>query len=334
MDLETNEQTISSTRKLRRIYTFIGLGIFTFNLILIIIYMCNNDEESLAFENYLKSKKSLYVWGYIKADNFIKFLIDHNFSKIYLYVGCIQWDLDKLKSGNFYNTGDIEPKELLKTLNENNIEVYLSICLNDEVDNFTNVEKILEVCQTLGDLQETLNFTALHLELIPNNASNFEQILQIYESCTQFISVSASLKESWLNVKMPELKNAFTSEDFYEKFKDCETFIDAIMTVTNYTAIMAYSNTYEGVDNILEQFDIIRKRHHSNIATPILEINDKISDGLFLKYIENKAHFFHYFTNMTKKFNEVTIHCYEPWYRDLYCKNPNEKYISGRPKNC
>lgn len=344
-----------STPSKKRTYIFIGAGAFLLILIIIIIAASSGSSESSGsssttdndskkedviktpFQSYLDTKKYLYVWDYFNAENFIKFVTDHKFSKIYLYVGCIEWNLGELLKGELYNTGDIEPKELIKKLIAKNIEVELCIYLNDGVNDFSNVERVPEVAKALAEVQKTIKFTALHFDVEPSSAKNYEALLHMFEDCRKYIKVSAILKPKWLNDKMSDLESFFTSADYYKKFKDCDTFIDAIMTVTDYTDLMAYANTYNGVDNFLNKYETIRKRHNSNIAKPVLELDPKITEeGLHPRYKEDKDKFFNYLNDVSKRFDGVTIHQYQVWYKDLYCDDPKKvtSYYFGTPKEC
>ena len=69
---------------------------------------------------------------------------------------------------------------------------------------------------------------------------------------------------------MSDLESFFTSVDYYKQFKDCETFIDVIMIVTDYTDLIAYSDNYNNINSFLDKFETIRKKHTSNIAKSYL----------------------------------------------------------------
>ena len=131
---DLKETLITPSKK--RTYIFIGIGAFSLILIIIIISAAassgGSKQEKTPFESYLNTKKYLYVWGYPNAENFIKFLLDHKYSKVYLYVGCVQSNLDELIAGDFYSAGDMEAKELIKRLIEKKIEVEPSIYINDD----------------------------------------------------------------------------------------------------------------------------------------------------------------------------------------------------------
>jgi len=78
----------------------------------------------------------------------------------------------------------------------------------------------------------------------------------MYEECRKYIKTSAILKPGWLNLKMSSLESYFTSADYFKQFKDCETFIDAVMTVTDFSDLMAYSNIYSIVDGFLDKYEL------------------------------------------------------------------------------
>lgn len=338
----------------KRTHIFIGISLFIIILIIIIIICSsssgsesNSDNQKSSedstpkkknfFESYINSKKYLYVWKYINADNLIKFLVDHKFSKIYLYIGCLEWDYENLINGKLYNTGDIDPKELIQKLISKNIEVELCTYLNDEVDNFENIDKMSNIAKSLAELQKSLKFTALHFDIEPQKDINLEALLHMYEECRKYIKVSAILKPGWLNKKMSSLESSFTSSEYFKKFKDCETYVDALMTVTDYSDIMAYSNKYDIIDTFLEKYEIICKRHREHVGKPILELDVKGGeDSIYYKYIEDHNNFFDYFVNISQKFDGVTIHHYTSWYKDLYCDSVEKDsiYYFGEPKQC
>jgi hypothetical protein len=342
-----------STPSRKRTHIFLGIGIFLIVLIIIIICVAasggkKEDKESnpsspeegdiegkTPFDYYLNSKKYLYVWSYPNAENLIKFLVDHKYSKIYLYIGCIEWNLDQLIKGEFYNSGDIDAKELIKRLISLNIEVEPCIYINDNPNDFTNIDKAPEIAKALAEVQKSLKFTALHFDVEPQHNENLEALLKMYEECRKYIKVSAILKPGWLNKEMSSLESSFTSADYYKKFKDCETFIDAVMTVTDYSDLMAYSNTYSTIDAFLDKYETIRKRHTSNIAKPVLELDPAADDdSTYQRYKEDQDNFFNYFVNVSKKFDGVTIHHYTSWYQDLYCEKADSNYYFGKPKKC
>ena len=178
------KQTLSTPSK-KRTHIFLGIAIVLLLLIIIIICVAassskEEDKESnpsgpeegdiegkTPFESYLNAKKYLYVWSYPNSENLIKFLVDHKYSKIYLYVGCIEWNLDQLIKGDFYNAGDIDAKELIKKLISLNIEVEPCIYINDNPNDFTNIDKAPEIAKALAEVQKTLKFTALHFDVEP-----------------------------------------------------------------------------------------------------------------------------------------------------------------------
>jgi len=319
-----------SKSQLKKIYFFIGLLIFIFILIITIIYLINNLPTS--FDLYISSAKFLYVRYYIDGNNLINFLNDHNFSKIYFYVGNIQSHYSLLEKGEFFNHGNEKLSNLFDRIKAKYKEVVPFIYLNDDNDDFSNIENIPKVCAAFKD-----NFTTLLLDLEPTEALNFEKLLKTYKNCTQYINVSAILLSDWLNVKMKDLQSSFTDSDFYNQFQNCDTLIDAIMEVTNYTIFKAYSNQYEKIDALLEEFDNIRQKHSSNVATPILEMDPNDDEnGLFPIYKKDKNEFFEYFVKVAETFNETGIHDYLVWYNDLYCQNLyyNLTYYNGTPIDC
>ena len=98
-------------------------------ILFISLFWINKASYSTEFTNYLNTKKSLYVWKYLNTKNFLQFVKDHKFERVYLYVGCIEWDVDKLTEVNFHNAGDSDAKKLIETLINNGIKVDIAIYL-------------------------------------------------------------------------------------------------------------------------------------------------------------------------------------------------------------
>ena len=308
------------------------------SLLLLFAFISNISISSTktAFENYIQTKKYLYVWNYPNTQNFLKFVLDHNFSRVYLYCGCIEWDYDKLSQGNFYNPGDTDTKELIQTLISKNIEVEIAIYLNDSPNDFSNVEKVEQVAKAMGELQKTLKFKALHFDVEPTTSSTYESLLKMYENARQYVPVSAILKPGWLYKKMEEVKGKF-DEEYYEKFKDCDTLVDAIMTVTDFSDLMAYDKRYSTIERFLEEYDIIRNRHPNHEAKPVLELDPNIvEEGIAAEFKANNAKFFEFLEKVSNQFDGVTIHNYRAWNLDLYCFKPtiDSIYYFGEPKEC
>ena len=305
-------------------------------LIIILCYNIANIKALSSFESYLQTKKYLYVWSYPNSENFIKFVLDHKFSRVYIYVGCIEWDYDNLSKGNFYNSGNSDAKELIQTLISKNIEVEPVIYLNDSPNDFSNVEKMESVAKAMGELQKTLKFKALHFDVEPSNTSNYQSLLKMYENARKYLPVSAILKPGWLNKNMVDLKNKFDQE-YFEKFKNCETFIDAIMTVTDFSDLMAYSNSYSTIERFLNKYDEIRKRHPEHEAKPVIELDPNIiEDGISQEFKKDNGKFFDFLKKVSNQFDGITIHNYIAWNLDLYCFKPTKdsEYYFGEPKSC
>lgn len=303
------------------------LSIFTFN---------KAADFSESFTTYLNTKKSLYVWGYPDTKNFLSFVKDHKFSKVFLYVGCIEWDVEKLSIGKFHSAGNSEAKDLVQSLIDMGVEVDLAIYLNDSPNNFANYEKVEDVAKAMGELRERLKFNALHFDVEPSSAGNFEKLVKMYEMARKYVPVSAILKPAWLSKKMADLSEYF-SEEYYSKYSKWETFIDVLMEVTDYSELMAYNSKYETVDRFLSQYDTIRKRHPDHVAKPVLETDPGVpNDGLYGAFVADNAKFFDYLAKVSKDFDGVTIHQYEVWYGNMYCGKPKKDstYYFGEPKKC
>ena len=307
-------------------------------ILFLTIFISNIISASLKtqFETYLQTKKYLYVWNYPNSQNFLKFVEDHHFSRVYLYCGCIEWDYDNLSQGKLYNAGNSDAKELIETLISKNIEVEIAIYLNDSPNDFTNYEKVENVAKAMGQLQKTLKFKALHFDVEPSNTINFEKLLRMYESARKYVPVSAILKPGWLYKNMVDVKSKF-DEDYYEQFKNCETFVDAIMTVTDYSDLMAYDYRYSTIQRFLNDYEAIKGRHPGHEAKPVLELDPNIvEEGIAGEFNNDNDKFFEFLESVSNQFDGVTIHNYKSWNLDLYCFKPtvDSEYYFGEPKKC
>ena len=331
-----------TTPSQKRTYCFIGTAVAVVIILIIIIVAAsssssNSSEPSTPWDLYLQTKKYLYVWAYPNTENFLQFVKDHKFSRVYLYIGCVESDLNKLIKGDFHNAGDSDAKTLMQKLIDMGVEVEATTYLNGKVNNFTSVEKVEEVAKAMAEVQKNIKFKALHFDVEPSSPSNYEALLKMYETARKYIKVSAILKPGWLYQKMSSVESEFSSADYYKKFKDCETFADALMTVTDYSDLMAYSNTYDGINEFLDKYEVIRKRHTDHIAKPVIELDPLITDdGIYAKYKEDHDTFFNYVNEVSKKFDGITIHQYQAWAKDLYCveQKKDTEYYFGEPKKC
>lgn len=331
MDSEKDSSNYLPPSTLKKIYFFLGLGIFVFILILNIIYLVNNQPTP--FENYISSTKSLYVKDYVDGDIFINFTDAHNFTKVYFYIGSIKSHYSKLVNGEVFEHGNYNFSYLFEQLKKKGKEVVPFIYLNEDYDEeFSGYENIPNVCEALKH-----NFTTLLLDIEPPEKSYFEKLLGVYENCVKHIKVSAMILSEWRTITMQELQSFFISSDYYKKFQHCDTIVDAIMEVTNYTIFKASSNKYEEVDSLLEDFDKIREKHTNNIAIPILDMDQNNEEsGLYQRYNESNDEFFKYFVKVSEKYKGVAINDFLLWYKDLYCLLlfQNKIYYSGKPFNC
>ena len=340
-------QQFLTTPSQKRTYCFIGTAVAFVIIILIIIIAAassssdsSSDEKSTPttpWEIYLATKKYLYVWGYPNTENFLKFVKDHKFSRVYLYVGCVEWDYSDLVQGNFHDAGQTDANKLIQSLLDMGVEVEPTMYLYDNQDDFSDVDKVEDVAKAMANLQKTLKFKALHFDIEPDKKVNYEALLKMYETARKYLKVSAILKPAWLDQDMASLESVFTSADYYKKFKDCKTLVDAFMMVTDYSDLMAYRNTYEKTNILLDKYDVIRKRHTDHEAKPVIELNPDVTDaGIYAKYKEDHDTFFKYVNEVSQKFDGITIHQYQAWAKDLYCveQKKDTEYYFGEPKKC
>ena len=301
-------------------------------------------EDLTAWEKYIKAEKYLYIWEYYTPEYILKLCQDHNFSRVYLSIGCIEtfWD-SYYSKGIFPESGEIgllDYETFIKKLNNIGVEVELVTFLGSDPNNFNNIDRVSIIANMVKDLSKKVQIKALHFDQETGNKNSYENLLRMYIKISEIFPSSAILRPFWLNIKMKDLKSYFTDESFYNYFNDCETLVDAIMKVTNYTDLMAYSEDYEVVKGYMEKLKIIASRHPDNEAKNVIEISGGSGvpeeDTLHQRFLEDNDKFFNFVYNSSKTYGGITIHYYETWYETLYCNWPNIKYAydGGKPKKC
>ena len=310
----------------------------TWILLACIVFLTSNIALSnqANFQTYLDTKKSLYVWKYPNAQNFIKFVLDHKFYRVYLFCGSIGGDYKLLVDGNLHSFGDTEAKEVIQTLMSHGVEVEIALYLNDDPNDFSNAKKFKAVAKGMKKLRKKLKFKAVHFDMEPGKPEVYQALLKAYETVKKYVPVSAIIRPGWLRQRMSDLRPYFTPE-YFQKFADCETFVDAIMKVTDYSDLMAYDRRYSTVERFLREYDTIRKRHPKHVAKPCLELDPKIvEEGLAQEFKNDNNKFYEFLNKVSKQFDGVTIHHYTDWYLDLYCYSPtvDSEYSRGEARRC
>lgn len=295
-------------------------------------------DPNSPFGKYLVSKKHLYVWGYPDTKNFLRFIRDQRFKRVYIYIGCIQWDGENLVKGKLFSAGDSDIMELVPRIRKLGIKVELVMYVNDGVNNMKNYEKVEEVAKKLKELQKTLDFSILHFDQEPSSPGVYPQLLDMFERARRYVKVSTTLKPKWLYDKMADIQSEF-NETYWEKFENCKTFADAIMTVVDSVDLMAYSSTYEGTRKLLDDFIVIKKRHPECEAKPAFELDPSDSlktDSIYFSYIKDHDTFFKFANGVAEEFDGLTYHQYQVWNKDLYCEDTKRyaSYHFGEPYDC
>jgi hypothetical protein len=306
------------------------------------------EEEDVTnltpWEKYIKAEKYLYIWEYYTPEYILKLCQEHNFSRVYLSIGCIEtfWD-DYYSQGVFPAKGEIgslDYETFIKKLNDINVEVELVTFLGGDPNDFSEINRVTTVSQMVKSLSSKVKIKALHFDQEVGDEYSYEQLLRMYIKSNEIFPTSAILRPFWLNYKMSDLKNYFTDNNFYNNFKDCETLVDAIMKVTKFTDLMAYNQDYSVVTGYMEKLKTIASRHPDNEAKNVIEISGEDGvpedDTLHQRFLEDKDKFFNFVYDSSKKYGGITIHYYETWYKTLYCVWPtiNTPYDGGQPKNC
>ena len=264
--------------------------------------------------------------------------------RVYLSIGCIEvyWDeyYSKYKFPGENEIGSLDYESFIKKLNDINVEVELVTYLAKSGDNFKDVNRTITVANMVKDLSRKVKIKALHFDQECADYESFENLLHMYENVNSIFPTSAILDWIWLDLKMEDLGRYFTDQNYYQKFRNCETLVDAIMTVTTYTDLMAYNQDYNILREYMEKLKIISSRHPENEAKNIIEISGRpdIPEEVTLnkRYLEDKDKFFEFVYESSKKYGGITIHYFEAWYETLYCVWPNYRYAydGGQPKSC
>ena len=305
-------------------------------------------EEDVAnltpWEKYIKAEKYLYIWEYYTPEYILKLCQEHNFSRVYLSIGCIEtfWD-DYYSKGVFPASGEIgscDYETFIKKLNDINVEVELVTFLGGDPEDFSEIDRVATVSNLVKKLSNKVKIKAIHFDQEPGDEYSYEQLLRMYIKSNEIFPTSAILRPFWLRYKMSDLKPYFSDTDFYNSFNDCETLVDAIMKVTKFTDLMAYNQDYTVVTGYMEKLKTIASRHPDNEAKNVIEISGEDGvpedDTLHQRFLEDKDKFFNFVYDSSKKYGGITIHYYETWYKTLYCVWPdiNTPYDGGQPKNC
>ena len=306
------------------------------------------EEEDVTnltpWEKYIKAEKYLYIWEYYTPEYILKLCQEHNFSRVYLSIGCIEkfWD-NYYSKGKFPESGEIgslDYETFIKKLNDINVEVELVTFLGSDPDDFFEINRVTKVSNMVKDLSNKVKIKAIHFDQEPSDEYSYEQLLRMYIKSNEIFPTSAILRPFWLSYKMSDLKPYFSDTDFYNNFNDCETLVDAIMKVTKFTDLMAYNQDYTVVTGYMETLKTIASRHPDNEAKNVIEISGEDGvpedDTLHQRFLEDKDKFFNFVYDSSKKYGGITIHYYETWYKTLYCNWPdvNIPYDGGQPQNC
>ena len=267
---------------------------------------------------------------------------EHQFSRVYLSIGCIEEYWDEYYSKQKFPSekiGSIDYESFIKQLNDINVEVELVTFLAKNGDDFTNVDRVDIVANMVKNLSEKVNIKALHFDQ-ECSRSSIENLLQMYIRADKIFPVSAILRPSWLTSRLYKFQEYFKNQTFYELFTDCETLVDALMKITKFTDLMAYDENYTKVENYMEKLKEINSRHPHNEAKNIIEIgwgsNVPEKETLRPRFLEDKNKLFNFIYDMANKYDGITIHYYERWYQSLYCVWPDieKPYDGGEPKEC
>ena len=135
-----------------------------------------------------------------------KFLVDHKFSKIFLYVGSIEDNKDQLLNGILYDAGNTNATVLIQDLVKLGIEVEIAIYVNGKVNDFTNVELVPKVAEALSKVKSKIGFSTLAFDQEPSDPAKYPVLLNMFEQSRKYIPVSTVLKPKWLYDKVADFK--------------------------------------------------------------------------------------------------------------------------------
>jgi hypothetical protein len=115
-----------------------------------------SEVELTPWEKYIKAEKYLYIWEYYTPEYILKLCQDHNFSRVYLSIGCIEqfWD-GYYSNGKFpaeWEIGSLDYETFIKQLNAINVEVELVTFLGSNANDFTEIDRAVKVANMVKDL--------------------------------------------------------------------------------------------------------------------------------------------------------------------------------------
>lgn len=231
-----------------------------------------------------KTKDALYVMdGIPSLDSFLSLVEERKIEKVFLYIGDIVRDYEKLSLGKLPIKGDTESKGLIQTLLDKNIEVNLMLYYNQPAE--YDLEKVENVAKALGELRTRIKFHHLLFHLIDFMYDELENMVKMYEIFGKYVPVSfLSHFTDWTNYKEGKIVSKFDitkylSEEFMQKYAEWDNMLDIFMEVTNYSELVDPENKYQ------EMLEILEERHPNNSVSKIYK-QEAYGKDFIMKYYE------------------------------------------------
>lgn len=337
------DNKVFQNNKKKKLLIYISISIIILFLIILIIVLSTSSkskkDSQTPFERYLNTPKALYAWQYYRTQYFLDFLTTQKFKRVYINVGKIYDSYE-----DYFSKGEWKYKEfnedhledLVKKLNDLNIEVELVSFLERDQEDFTDWERILDLAKMVKKLNETHKIKALHIDQEPEDIKSFENLLWMYRKLSEIVKVSGVIMHSWINNKLKDVP--FKNVTFKNEFNDCENVYEAIIKVCDYTDLMAYNKEYNTTHSYMEEYAHISKKfgkEYTNLIHVAPEEGSTEKLSILKTYKENKNKFFDFIADMGEKYGMIGFHPYYSWYEALYCDPyPQEPFHSGKPLEC
>lgn len=307
------------------------------------------DTPDIVTPNYplfQKANKQLYVWSHSiekriqgkpawtlliqnvdgSFDKLISFCETHNFKKIYLFAGSVEWEYEAYFSKGVFPYQEHLINDLEK-LKQHRIQVELAVYLNDDPNNLTNYALAENVAQVAKSLQQKAEFTGLNWDQEPSNPGVYSDLLKMLKLSANNIHTSSTIKPLWLR---QTVQNTLTQDQIDELGiqNTSEPFAQALCEQCDSGAMMAYSNNYDTISAYMEKIraisSAVQKECVSIVETGF--VNDlPEEETLCYEFKKDPSTFYKYVADKSAQYSAVAIHDYAQFYFDLYCEDASAR---------
>ncbi|CAL6078547.1 Conserved_hypothetical protein [Hexamita inflata] len=324
-----------------------------------------DQPGSPQFKSYLSAKKSLYVWSHASSyidsepawyrlsmnyngafDDLISFCKFHGFSKLYLFAGSVEWEWN----GIFQNKKFIHHNEFIQQLlklQQNNIEVELAFYLNDDPNDMSGYEKVVDIANTVLEASKTVKIKAIHFDQECYNKGSYDKLIKMLRLSNAIYPTTSTVKPLWVRQTKadvitslsPELQLEWNTHDTNQADtnKQYQYFVDLLINSVSGSDMMSYSNVTDTIKTLSNNY-FKRVNQFGLSGHPIVETGFGASppeeETLHYEYVKDNNKFFAFIAEMAQTYKNIVIHDYRQYYLSLYCKNPVEWQGVGVPKVC